>query len=777
MMYFDLPPKPPAVEQVSSPSAVRQPKQLEQPSALEIPNKTPSTTAVRQLDLAQLLAPLKEEDLPALGTQSSDAVESSSTAPSSEAAPAAASETSERIQQLLGNDSSENSQRPLNPDALEPSTADDLRENDLREDDLIDIEIEATGAEEASEEEALTTEEFISQLRLTADFQEYNPETQIITARGNVLLRLNDAIIEADELWLNLINRYALADGDVLLTRGAQIVRGDRAEYNFIQQAGVVQGAIGTLFLPDIGGDLGSPLEPRQTQPTATRRAYDPISRSQENDLRPEVNSDGSIFIISDSDADLSGSDDESSLRQLRFETDKLVFDVEGWRAEAVRITNDPFSPPELELRTTSLVLRNISPTQDELLLQRPRLVFDDGFSLPLVRRRILLSRGTVNPDDLNPVPVSLGIDGRDRGGFFIGRRVPIVRNGRTRFSITPQFFVARALSDDTDSFIDLDNFGFSADLSTQLDERTTLVGSADLTGLSPSKITEKLRTTVGINRPIGDHRLNLQYSYRERLFNGTLGFQDVQSSLGAVVISPEYRLGDNGPTLTYQASSQLINAESDQEDLISAETGRTTLGRFQASASLRQNFNIWRGQPKPATQTEGLRFSAKPIIPYVDITSGLRTTGTYYTSGDFQNNLVAEVGLEGQLGHLARNFGDYTRFKVGYSQSFIGGADSPFLFDREVDRNVLSLGFTQQIYGPILAGFQTALSLSESRAISNIYSLEYTRRTYGILVQFDSVQSTGSIGFRLSNFSWIGDTDPFDTPRFRRVEGGVIEP
>ena len=763
MVYFDLPPEPPAQAQVS-------PVQTWAEEAASFPQLSETARAPRQLDLAQLLEPFEPEapedsevrelrslDLDSLNNSSND-TDSNDT------------------------DSSGDSPHNLEDAEIESTDVDNADESEDLEPSFSDSEtpdLEESDAEESqseSLEETPTDEEFISQLRLTSDFQEYDPDTQIITARGSVLLQLNDAIIEADELWLNLVNRYALADGDVLLTRGAQIVRGDRAEYNFIQQAGVVRNAVGSISLPDTANDFRSPLDPRRASvPTATRRAYDPIARPDDESIS-EAGSDGSVFIGTDDNTDLTGSSDEGSLRQLRFETDSLAFDVEGWRAEDVRITNDPFSPPELELRARSLVLRNISPTQDELLLQRPRLVFDQGLSVPLVRRRILLSRGTVNPEDLNPVPVGLGIDGRDRGGLYIGRKVPILRNSRTRFSITPQFFIARAFSDETETPIDLDNFGFTADLRSQLDERTTLQGSADLTGLRPSEFTENLRTTVAINRPIGDHRLNLQYSYRERLFNGTLGFQDVQSSLGAVVLSPEYQLGVRGPRLTYQASSQLINAESDRDDLRDPVTNRATLGRFQASASLQQNFNIWRGEPKPANKNEGLRFTPQPVIPYVDITSGIRTTGTYYTSGDFQNNLVAEVGVEGQLGHLSRNFGDYTRFRVGYSQSFIGGADSPFLFDREVDRNILSLGITQQVYGPILAGFQTALSLSENRAINTIYSLEYSRRTYGLLLRYDTVQSTGSIGFRLSNFSWLGDTDPFDSPRFRRVQGGVIE-
>ncbi len=710
MVYFDLPPEPPAVEVVEAAPVASFPHPLLEPEAA-----------------TQLLGQA-ESGLPML--------------PAAEESPAESEDSPEEPP----------SQSPAEPPA-EPA------EGPVR------IEIEA--------EDELTPEELAARLQLTADYQEYDPIAQTITARGNVVLTLNDAIIESDQIWVNLVNRYALAEGNVLLTRGSQIIRGSRAEYSFIQQSGTVDDAVGTLYLPDVDTDLASPLEGRSL---SSRRAYDPINRN--SDLR--VDSDGSVRISTSPGAVPTGSN-PGNLRQLRFETDQLAFDVEGYRAQGVRITNDPFSPPELELRADSLLLRNLSATQDELLLKRPRLVFDQGLSLPLLRSRLLLNRGTVNPDDLSPVPAAVGIDGSERGGFFLGRKIPLVRNDRVRLSVTPQFFAAQAFSGESSSPIDPDNFGVSADLSARLSPRTTLEGSADLTSLDLSNITEKLRTNIRAEQQLGDHRLALQYSYRERLFNGSLGFQDVRFSLGAVLLSPDIQLGsgNNGPRLTYQASAQLINAGSDRADLLlarSSDTGRITLGRYQASAALRQGFNLWRGEPRPATQTEGLRFTPQPVVPYLNLNTGLRATGTYYSSGDFQDNLVAEVGIDGQLGHFARNFGDYTRFNVSYAQSFVGGANSPFLFDREIDRNVLSLGLTQQVYGPFLAGFQTALSLNRSDTITTIYTLEYSRRTYGILLRYDATQNTGAIGFRLSNFSFVGDTDPFDSPRIRRVESGVIE-
>ncbi len=666
------------------------------------------------------------------------------------------------------------------PTSAEPEESPEL-ETPLEEDaspEVIFLETDELETGEAEAGERLSDEEFVSQLSLTADFQEYNPETQVIAARGNVRLQVSDSIIEADQIWVNLTNRFALAEGDVLLSTGAQRARGNRAEYNFIQQAGVINGAVGTLYLPDIDEDFASPL----AGGSRSRRAFDPIDR----DPTLEVINDGNVQIGSRPGDQLSDSnraddlDSNGQLNQLRFETEALSFGVEGWRAQSLRITNDPFSPPEIELRVDGLLLRNLSAAQDELLLKRPRLVFDQGFALPLLRSRILINRGGgVNPDDLNPVPVAISVDGRDRGGLFLGRQIPIVTTPSTRLSITPQYFLAQAVSGDTDSPIDLRNFGATIKLSNRFSPTTQLSGRAEITGLDFEDITNDIRARLSLNQAIAKHRLSLQYSYRERLFNGSLGFQNVQASVGAVLLSPTFRLGSTGLELSYQTSAQLINATTDRTDLLvssGSDSGRVTLGRYQGSVALKRRFNLWSGQPKPATQNEGLRFTPRPLVPYLDLNTGIRTTFTRYSSGDSQNSLLADVALEAQLGHLSRNFGDYTRLLLGYSQSFIGEATSPFLFDREVDRNVVSLGIAQQLYGPIIVGFETAFSIESGDAVSTIYSLEYSRRTYGVLLRYNATQETGSVGLRLSNFNWIGGTDPFDNPRVRQVEAGVIE-
>lgn len=162
--------------------------------------------------------------------------------------------------------------------------------------------------------------------------------------------------------------------------------------------------------------------------------------------------------------------------------------------------------------------------------------------------------------------------------------------------------------------------------------------------------------------------------------------------------------------------------------------------------------------------------------MPYLNFSTALRGVYSNYTSGDVQQNLFAVAGLAGQFGHFSRNFLDYTAFSVSYSQA-IGSGASPFLFDRVVDTRVVSLSFIQQLYGPFRVGFTTAISLNTTDPISTDYFLEYSRRTYGVILRYNPVLEIGSITLRISDFNWNGTADPFSGTGVTPVEGGVTRP
>ncbi|MBT9314252.1 DUF3769 domain-containing protein [Leptothoe spongobia TAU-MAC 1115] len=610
-----------------------------------------------------------------------------------------------------------------------------------------------------------------AKLEITADTQTFNSNRQVVTARGNVVFKLNNAFLLADELWVNLVNRYVLAEGNVILTRGEQEVRGERAEYSLLQEEGTLFETRGELFLPGLANDFSSPLEGSLT----SRSVFDPLNPDQSIN---NVTSAGGLQINSSISGATPGSLPETrgGVRRLRFEAARVNFDSESWVAEEVRLTNDPFSPPELEFRTDRMTLVTLSPTADLLTTEDPKLVFDQAFSLPILKSRYVLNRGAVDPNQVNPFLVSISSDSRDRGGVFLESEFPLVRNESVNFSITPQYFVERALEQGA---LASEVFGLEADFKSLISPRSEISASATLTSFNFNELEDNLRGNIRNRYRLGNHLLVSEYTYRDRLFNGSLGFQDVRSSLGSVLLSPVINLDGRGLNLTYQVGGQLVTAKTDRTDLLNGPLGGddlTTLGRFQGSARLSKGFNLWLGKPLPATQTEGLRYTPVPIVPFLNLTVGLFGVGSYYTNGDFQEVIAGDIRFDGQIGHLSKNFFDYTRFNLGYYQELISGNNSPFLFDRNVDDSILTFGVLQQIVGPILLGFQTSINIETGEDINTEIIGEYSRRTYGLVVRYSPTQETGSIGFRLSDFNWLGSGSPFDNRNTRQVEGGVLE-
>ncbi|MGD1854894.1 MAG: DUF3769 domain-containing protein [Leptolyngbyaceae cyanobacterium] len=679
------------------------------------------------------------------------------------------------LESQLDSDNLEQTPANIDPDAVDPDSVDEVEPPPS---DALPDALENNADSATPEGEPGTTpisppaENGItpldpSQLEVTADTQVFDANRQVATARGNAVFKLNNAFLLADELWINLVNRYVLAEGNVILTRGEQEVRGERAEYSLLQEEGTLFETRGELFLPGLEDDFSAPFE----GPLTSRSVFDPLNPDQE---LSNVTSSGGLQINSRVSAELP--ETSGGVRRLRFEAARVNFDSESWVAEDVRLTNDPFSPPELEFRTDRLTLVTLSPTADQLTTEDPRLVFDQGFSLPILKSRYVLNRGAVDSNQVNPFLININSDSRDRGGVFVESEFPIVRNESTSLSITPQYFVERALDQGA---TDSDVFGLEADFDTRLSPRSTVSASATLTSFDLDDVENNLRGSIRNRYLVGDHLLVNEYSYRDRLFNGSLGFQDVRSSLGSVLLSPVINLDGRGLGLTYQVGGQLVTAKTDRTDLLDGPLGGddlVTLGRFQSSARLSKGFNLWQGTPLPATRTEGLRYTPAPVVPFLNLTVGLFGVGSYYTSGDFQEVLAGDIRLDGQIGHLSKDFFDYTRFNIGYYQELISGNNSPFLFDRNVDDQILTFGLVQQIVGPILLGFQTSINIETGEEINTEIIGEYSRRTYGLVVRYSPTQSTGSIGFRLSDFNWLGRGSPFDSDNIRQVDGGVLE-
>ncbi|MEM8721594.1 MAG: DUF3769 domain-containing protein [Cyanobacteria bacterium P01_G01_bin.39] len=621
-------------------------------------------------------------------------------------------------------------------------------------------------------------------IEVIADRQEYDQQRNIIMAEGNVTMRFAQSVMTSDRLEINLNDRLAVAKDNVVLTRGEQILRGERFEYYLVADRGTIFNAGGEVYQPSLSQDTDLNQDLGDEQVIFDRALGDRLSDRQP--LTEVTANQGIGATIGNQGIDVAGSNNTNTaggtINRLRFEAERVDFETSTWTAKNLRLTNDPFSPPELELRAATATFEQLDSLTGKLSTEKSRLVLDDSLKVPL-----LVSSFEFDRRSSSPGLFTVAFDGEERGGLFVERTWSILEREQLSWKITPQYFLQRALIPTTFDFSDSDEggvfnpdvYGIDSSFYANFSPRTNLDAKASLPGIDPDDIEDNLRAKVGIEQRVGSldnpYKFAIEYNFRDRLFNGSLGFQTVRSSIGGVVTSPNIAIGNTGITLRYQGSVQNISADSDVPELLPANESIDiiNLSRYQAAAFLNKSFAIWQGDPLPSTKEEGLRYTPVPTVPYLNLFTGVSGVSSLYSNGDSQLSLEGTIGIQGQLGHFSRSWLDYTGFSLSYSQN-IRGDESPFLFDRLVDRQILSLGITQQIYGPFRAGYQTSLDLEDSDTISTDFLLEYSRRTHNVILRYNPELEIGSLSLRISDFNWQGNPRPFSDRGITPVIQGV---
>ncbi|MCA1904541.1 MAG: DUF3769 domain-containing protein [Cyanobacteria bacterium KgW148] len=547
-------------------------------------------------------------------------------------------------------------------------------------------------------------------VNITADHQSFDVKTNTVTVKGKVVIKYQESELKADQVTLNLTSKQTTATGNVLFTRGEQRVAGDLLEYNYGDRQGRLVAARGTVNLDTIDR---------------------PPSAITSSDI-----SSGSITLALGGETQVK----RKGITRLGFIADEIRLNDRTWEGTNVRVTNDPFSPPELEIVTPKARLAPVNDTQDVIELDAPRLVFNRSFSLPLPVNRITL-------DSLErELPIFVGFDRQERGGLFYQQNFDLITRPNLRLQVSPQLFVQRSL--ESNNLFNSSIFGITSRLEAILPNGQYLGGRASLSSLDLNNVGNQLRGFIDYSRPAGDLTFKAQYAYRERFFNGSLAFQDVQNSIGVGLFSPTYNLGDSGINLKYQAGLQLVDAaraDIARRDVLFKQESAVVLNRF---------FPLWRGEALEASPDKGLKYSSEPIVPKLDAILGMTGAYSVYSSGELRGLLTGTAGLSATLGNYARDFFDYTKLDLSFSQTGQLG-ESPFLFDRIADSQIITAGIKQQLFGPIRVGYQQSWNPSTGNTTDSVYTIELERRTYALILRFNPSRETGEIFLRISDFNW----------------------
>jgi len=579
------------------------------------------------------------------------------------------------------------------------------------------------------------------EVKLQADSQEYTLDEEQFVAQGNVRMDFKGSYLYADELRVDLRSRIAVATGHIRLVRGPQEVLGDRIEYNFAKEEGALYGARGIVNTKAFAAlttppTLGNTPEftPGRVVPTRTQKG-----------------------------------------RVVRFQAERIRFSPKGWQGEGVRATNDPFDPPELELRSQTAVVSRNADGIEQLDTGSASLVFDQGLSLPLPALATKLG------GEEDTVPLQVGYDAQDRGGFFYQQNIALTQGDGSTIKIEPRFFLQQAIGlqdrgnnegfsfgsranlAQTPPATNLgDNFGLGLRYRSAPDPKQQTNFFVDFNGLNFENLGRRVRLRAEQRYILENGTgLTFTYAFRERTFNGIFGNQPVSQRSEVALDSAVLRL-NRQTDLTYTTGLALIQAPSDRSDLALAEgpsgTPEITLGRLQTAVSLTHRIPLFEAEPTPSTR-EFLAYTSSPVTPGLALIFGATGVGSYYTANVLQGTLTGTVRLAGTFGRFAREGLDFTQFGVSYSQALIGG-QSPFIYDRAVTTQRINFDILQQLYGPIRIGIQSSWDAGNGREIDRWYVFRYDRRTYGLSISYSSVQRAGVFEFRIDDFNWGVDDE-----------------
>jgi hypothetical protein len=472
----------------------------------------------------------------------------------------------------------------------------------------------------------------------------------------------------------------------------------------------------------------------------------------------------------------------QGTLTHLRFQAPRIVLTPTGWRANRASFTNDPFTPAQSWMDADDVLAVQEANGDTVITSKRNRLILEDRLPIPVtsstrIRREQRVENRWV-----------LGVDQEDRDGFYIGRRLRPIGIGRTgKLQLEPQFMLERAYQGSTDSYPapggpaggpDIsqpsqlgDLFGLEARLETPLLGFGTTF-NLDISSFNPENFLNATRTWGEVERSlrlpvIGDTKARLFAAYRFRVWNGTLGDQDVYTAYGTS-LEKEGILPDLGPlSNTYfwrvgvgnYQGNEFVSGNQQSQDL-------ARLWRANAFLAVNSVLTVWEGAALPSTPDGALRYSPVPIVPKLTFSTNLGVELAYFGDGTYQNVLRFSGGPTLTLGHFSKPFLDYTEFTITGGIALREGL-SPFTFDRAVDLGTLGIGLTQQLVGPLLFNGGIGLNVDPSspnygEVTGSYVELRWQRRSYAFSVFYSPYEGIGGVRVRLNDFGFKGTGVPF---------------
>ncbi len=470
-------------------------------------------------------------------------------------------------------------------------------------------------------------------------------------------------------------------------------------------------------------------------------------------------------------------------IAKWRIQASKVFISPEGWKADKMAFTNDPYTPAQARINAVGIIAKEQSDGSTIIQTKNNQLVLEDRLIVPVTRRHKIQKEEEVENRWV------VGIDREDRDGFYIGRNLkPFQLNSNNTLYLQPQWNFQRAIDGQTNSYVEPGSSSESSEIkqSTALSDLFGLEAmvngkiwdwgfdlNADISTFNSINFLNGSRYWGGLNKQIsvpllGDMDSRFFAAYRYRAWNGSLGDTDIYSAFGSFLQKKgsfnSKKLKNN---YLWRVGAGNYQAENYRDKNLA------DLWRGNIYGSLTSSYPIFSGKTAPLNANGAYRYSAKPIIPGFALNSNVNISLSAYGDGRNQSTFGISGGPLLTFGTFSRKFLDYTRLSLTTGVTFKRGS-SPFTFDQAIDLGTLGIGLTQQLYGPLIldAGFEYNIdpaSVYYGDMINSNIEIRFQRRAYDFALYYNPFRKLGGFRVRLNDFDFNGTGVPFmPTPDLR---------
>ena len=579
---------------------------------------------------------------------------------------------------------------------------------------------------------------------LIIESQIQSQKDNILYADGDVVVKYKDNILKADSLSFNKKTKLAKAKGNIQLKINNQIFQADEIEYDFIKNKGNFKKIKGLINSESIITDFN--FNPSYIY----KNVLPTIQRIQKDKV---------VFT-------------PDKVTNWNFSTELLRVDQNKWSSKQASLTNDLLESNQIKIQFNDL---QVYPYEEKLKFKSKinYLILEDRVIVPfpLGERTIFKKQGNSSAFDFEN-RWNIGYDKLNKDGYFIGRKLDAIKINNDFFlKIEPQFLLQRTLKGKTKSYVQK-NYALNSQrverniyLSDYFALNSTIEGNLknwdlkitnELNSFDLNKFANSFRTRAELSKEINSFNttfINRIFgAYRERIWNGSIGESEIYKAYGWQ--SDQTKFWENGSVEKKQIITFGIG-NYEAEGLNSSDFAESY--KVSINYQLKQNLPIYEKKIVSSYIDKSFEYIPEPIKQGIFLKSNIFINYNLYKDGISQKYFGVGFGPEIILGNFKKDFFDYTRLGFIPFYKFKSG-NSIFKFDQVSENFAVDLNFDQQLIGPLLIETKGTLNLDKDsddygEFIYSRIGINFKKRSYNFGIFYQPHDQAGGINFTFNGF------------------------